>query len=268
MLTKFWSTLFDDNEWVNIVKDVKGTHVTPISWLKENRYERATNPDNFFCINPLTQFGRKDSNVTCFRNILIEFDDLPLKTQNDFATNGIMPYSTCVFSGGKSFHFIISLQVPCKDIKEYKELVSRIHNKVPQADKSTRNPSRLSRTPGAIRDNGEEQSIIQVRHRVHRDELENWLGPDLKTEESNAIVKAPMGSGKKRLLPARVLAFIEYGAEEGGRNHALFINACELFRAGYDFEEVEAIARKVLNLPTFEIRQCVNSARRAVERDE
>lgn len=264
MLTEFWNILFDSGEWINLVSDVKRTDVIHFSWILEDKYNRRTNPDNFICINPLTQFGRKDINVTSLRNILIEIDDMPPLEQVSYITSLGMPHSTCTFSGAKSMHFIISLKEPCKNIKEYKVLVKRIQNKVPRADRSTGNPSRLSRSPGALRD-GVEQTLQYIRGRVPNEMLEAWLGPmELKTEE---FVKVQSSPGKKRLLPARVLAFIEYGADEGGRNHALFTNACELFRAGYDFEEIEAIAQKVLDLPTFEIRQCINSARRAVERD-
>lgn len=265
MLTKFWNTLFDDGEWVNIVKDVKGTHVIPISWLKEDRNERASKPHNFFCINPLTQFGRKDTNVTCFRNILIEFDTIPAHEQWNLRYT--IPYSTLVWSGNKSYHFIISLEEPCKDMKEYKELVKRIYDKLPGCDRSTANPSRLSRTPDAVRDTGHKQTLMNVKYRITRSRLEDWLGPELKTEEYNPVIRAPMGLGKKRLLPTRVLAFIEYGANEGGRNRALFTNACELFRANYDKEEIIEIAMKVLDLPVIEIRQCVESARKAVSNE-
>lgn len=259
MKIDFWNVLFEPREWINIVNDVKGTYVVPFDWLKDKR-----GTEQFFCINPLTQFGRKDANVTCFRNILIEFDNLPLKTQLDFTQT--IPFSTMTFSGGKSYHYIISLEEPCTDIKEYKKLVRRIYKKLPDCDKSTGNPSRLSRTPDAVRDNGVVQKLMIVRQRITKAVLEDWLGPD--TDEGfNPSVRLPMKANGRRLLPTRVLAFIEYGAAEGGRNRALFINACELFRANYDKEEIFDIAMKVLDLPVYEIRSCIESARKAVAQE-
>lgn len=254
MITKFWDTLFDAKERICIA---------------DNVYESVTGPYNssswnassqFFCINPVTN-GRLDKWVTSFRNILIEFDKLSLDKQRVFAQT--IPFSTVTFSGGKSYHYIISLDEPCSDIKEYKRLVKRIYNKLPDCDKSTGNPSRLSRTPGAFRDNGVEQTLMLVKQRVSRALLEDWLGPDLKTEESVKVI-LPIKANGKRLLPSRTLAFIEFGANEGGRNRALFINACELFRANYNKEEIYEIALKVLDLPVHEIRQCIESARKAV----
>lgn len=260
MSTKFWSTLFNDGEDIVIAKDVQDTrsvytlplHCEPI------------NP--FFCINALAG-GRTDLHVTSFRNILIEFDNMSLIEQSAYVHEQKMPFSTVVFSGNKSYHYIISLDIPMLNLQSYKKIVNRIYNKMSKADKSTKNASRLSRTPNAVRDGGAVQELLLVKDRIKLADLEAWLGPDLKTEESNPIVTAPMGPGKRRLLPVRVLAFIEYGAQEGGRNRALFTNACELFRAGFDKEEVFEIAMKVLDLPVAEIRQCIASAQKAVSNE-
>jgi len=252
MLNKFWNTLFDEGERICTAIEVYDSFIQTYRKEDWNTYEQ------FFCINPVKLF-RKDDSIAVYRNILIEFDKLPLKEQIEFSHT--IPFTSLTFSGGKSYHYIISLKEPCKDIKEYKALVKRIYDKLLDCDKSTSNPSRLSRTPGAMRGDIE-QKLLVVNHRISRFDLDLWLGPEkLKTEQP---VIAPMGPGKRRLLPTRTLAFIEYGANEGGRNRALFINACELFRANYDKEEIIEIAVKVLDLPITEIRQCVESARKAV----
>ncbi len=264
MITKFWDVLFDKNERTCFTSDVYGTTIyTPYM----DNYGETMNLQ-FFCINPL-MIMRKDSSVTSFRNILIEIDKMPIGMQELYIDRIGMPYSTCTFSGNKSMHFIISLEEPCKDIKEYKALVKRVLDKVEYADKSTSNPSRLSRTPKAIRDNGNLQSLLSVGRRITREELEKFIGPDLKSEEHNPIVKMPKqtGENRRRILPVRVLAFMEYGAEEGGRNRALFTNACELFRANYEADEIFEIAKRVLDLPASEMRQCIESARKTVQNE-
>ncbi len=246
----FWYTLFDAGEMVCISNDVLGTSLQTLN---------ATSTGQFFSINPLKD-KRADANVTCYRNILIEFDNIPLTEQE--AYKDIIPFTTMVFSGGKSYHFIISLQNPCSNIEEYRALVKRIYKKMPGSDPSVRNPSRFSRTPEVVRlENGQKQTLMEVNSRVSREELEAWLGPEevkkLKTEEPTSALNG------KRLLPTRTRAFIEYGAKPGDRNRSLFTNACELFRAGYSREEIYNIAANVLDLPENEMNQCIASAEKA-----
>lgn len=246
----FWDVLFDSNENVCFASTIYDTEINAITTEPQTKKQ-------FFSINPLS-ISRKDANVTCFRNILIEFDKVSLEKQLEFAET--IPFSTLTFSGSKSYHYIISLEEPCKDIKEYRRLVKRIYNNLPDCDKSTKNPSRLSRTPGAIRDNNNEQKLLAVKNRIKRKDLELWLGPVPVMKDYEGHVSEMYG---KRLLPVRTLAFIRYGAPEGRRNQALFINACEMFRAGYGRDEIYEIATKVLDLPEYEINQCISSAEKA-----
>lgn len=143
-------------------------------------YLDAVPEDLFFSINPM-HTSRADNNVTCFRNILIEIDSMPLEEQIHYVVEKI-PVSSIVYSGGKSFHFIISLAQPCKDRTEYDALVARIYKLLPMADKSTKNPSRFSRLPGAVRpDTGKLQHLEELYDRVNREDLESCLPPiDIK----------------------------------------------------------------------------------------
>lgn len=254
MIHEFLNILFDKNDSVYFTPDLYYGHVIPRALLSDGVPNKQ-----FFSINPV-QTKRTDADVTKLRNILVEFDKLDLNAQQDYVTSIAMPYSTKVFSGNKSYHYIISLEEPCLGLPAYKKLVKRILDKVVHADRAVSNPSRLSRTPGASRA-GIEQRLMEVKKRVSLVELESWLGP---AKEWDREIEAPMGADGKRLLPMRTMAFIKYGVGKGMRNQALFANACELFRANYTKSEIYDIAVKVLDLSEQEILQTIASAERAV----
>lgn len=155
MQQKFLKTLFEPGE---------------LTCFSNNPYavDPAAAPaptDLFFCINPL-HGPRCDANVSSFRNFLIEIDSLPLNQQVPLVTS-ILPVTSIVYSGGKSYHFIISLQTPAKDEAEYRRIGRGLLEAVPEADKSTKNPSRFSRLPGVIRpDTGLLQELVYVGERV------------------------------------------------------------------------------------------------------
>jgi hypothetical protein len=91
-----------------------------------------------------------------------------------------IPVSSVVYSGGKSLHFIISLTEPLPNSVEYKNLALRLLKMFPQADKTCKNPSRLSRLPGVIRpETNKMQELRYLGNRVHLAELEPLLPPPL-----------------------------------------------------------------------------------------
>lgn len=223
MYKLFWETLFDETEGVCVTATPYGTQ------MNMRGYVMHTN-DNYFCINPLIG-SRKDDNVGVLRNILVEMDNLPLDEQ-ETALLG-MPYTTKVFSGNKSFHYIISLLEPCHNRAEYDALVYRIYKKLaPNVDKANKNPSRLSRVPNAMRDNYR-QTLFRVGPRVPKIEILTWLGP----EEVVAPRPAPVSRLKKVLHP-ETSYFLAFGASEGFWNPSLFKAVCDMTRAGFDLEGI------------------------------
>lgn len=234
MRERFYNLLFEPREEICISYDIYGTAVFPIRTVLHETWNR-----NFFSINPLLN-GRLDANVTCFRNILIEFDSIPLEQQLVLLKD--IPWSTVVFSGKKSYHAIISLQEPCETREEYDAVVRRILEKLPDADRSTKNPSRLSRAPGALRD-GIEQSLHAIGGRISKERLDAWLGPEkLKTEQSSPAMFIP---GDRRFLRGSTLYFLMAGAPEGEWNRQLFLAALDLARAGHEADETIDRLRQV-----------------------
>ena len=244
--TSFYDVLFNADENVCFGKTVYDTHVCPLAHAITTEYQ-------FISINPLKD-NRADANVTEYRNILCEFDTGSIAEQMDALQASGLPYSTLVFSGSKSLHAIISLEYPCKDRLEYDALVKRIYAKLPNVDASGKNPSRFSRNPNATRDNGRQQSLMEVKQRIPWDVLDLWLGPEVKTEP-----RPPVNVGN-RLLPTRTRSFLKYGAPEGQRNRLLFSNTCEMLRAGYTEDEVFDLVSEILDLPQKEIRATIKSA--------
>jgi hypothetical protein len=107
----------------------------------------------YFCINPLLTYkDLQKNNLSACRNILLEFDKASLKQQEKLVQSAKLPYSIKTFSGNKSYHYIISLEESLSE-KDYTELVELIYAIFPTADQACSNSNRLSRTPGAFRDN-------------------------------------------------------------------------------------------------------------------
>ena len=120
-ISDFFYTLFDENEATCFSSSQTGTKVFDI----DTKHEYASKWAVLFCINPLhpTQDlnpteeyhsadkpRRCDKNVVAYRNILIEMDSIPVEDQAEFIEKTGLPYTTSVFSGGKSIHYIISLK--------------------------------------------------------------------------------------------------------------------------------------------------------------
>ena len=167
---KFLETLFDADERICLSDTPYGIATFPIG--------KAPHPTSvFFSINPM-HTTRADANVTCFRNILLEIDSMPLAQQRPYIASKKIPVTSVVYSGGKSYHFILSLAQPCSTREEYDQLVRRLHKLLPEVDPTTKNPSRFSRLPDVIRpDTGKEQTLMYLGPRIPRATLEALLPP-------------------------------------------------------------------------------------------
>lgn len=163
----------------------------------------------FFSINPLVAptFNRNirpdgtkgsiraSANVATFKNFLFESDSLPIDLQKQLmpVIAEHVPIRIATFSGSKSIHMIVSVAdtLFSNSVKEpvqlYKQIWDGLHEKLdkvvrdylasegvvaPQKifDTATKDPSRLSRLPGAIR-NSIEQSVVYRGALVAGDEL-------------------------------------------------------------------------------------------------
>ena len=111
--------------------------------------------------NPLDGKGGKNENVTEYRFALVESDVLDIERQNGILHEMQLPIACLVYSGGKSLHAIVRVDAP--NYEEYRKRVDFLYDVCDKnglkVDRQNRNPSRLSRMPGVMR-NGKKQFLV------------------------------------------------------------------------------------------------------------
>lgn len=249
--------LFDKEDSTCFSLTPRGIDILPVTTMHTNAA--------FFSINPMDQSKtRSDGAVTTYRNILIEMDKMPLEEQDEYISTIGLPYSTAVFSGSKSIHYIISLEIPISSESEYRALVKRIYKAVGDTivDQANKNPSRFSRLPGHIRgDTGKEQKLLCVNGRVPIEALEGWLeSRGAPKEDLWEILSEPRSLYKNpvRLYPS-TKSFLMYGAPRGEWNQSLFKSAADLCRCGYTEEEAMNELLKITGSLDFTDRKTISS---------
>lgn len=139
--------------------------------------------------NPLDGKGVKNENVTDYRYALVESDSMPIEQQNAVIRELELPVAMLVYSGGKSIHAIVKIEAQNYD--EYRKRVDYLYKVCKEngldIDKQNRNPSRLSRMPGVVR-NGRKQFIVDKN--IGKESFAEWkdyiesINDDLPDEES------------------------------------------------------------------------------------
>lgn len=123
--------------------------------------------------NPLDGKGVRNENVTDFRYALVESDGMELAEQNAILRELELPIACLVYSGGKSLHAIV--KIDAQDYSEYRKRVDYLYDVCSKngmkVDTQNRNPSRLSRMPGVLR-NGRKQFIVDTN--LGKENWEQW----------------------------------------------------------------------------------------------
>ena len=177
--------------------------------------------------NPLDGKGVKNNNVTAFRFALIESDSMELGEQNAMIRELELPVACLVYSGGKSLHAIV--RIDAASYEEYRTRVDYLYTVCEKngmkVDKQNRNPSRLSRLPGATR-NGHKQFLVDTNiGKTSWNEWREWIEsvsddlPDPEDELSTslpklapALIEGVLRQGHKMLLA---------GPSKAGKSFAL-----------------------------------------------
>lgn len=158
--------LFEPGEFVNIVTHsiVESGKARPGDaglTLERNEWETRlldpmpTQPGGAWLrMNPLDGQGITDANVTRFRFALIECDDIPLKLQIALLAKLPLPIAAILASGGRSLHAWV--KVNAATMEDYRQTVSRMLALLAKfgVDTANKNPSRMSRLPGVVRQIG------------------------------------------------------------------------------------------------------------------
>jgi len=102
-------------------------------------------------MNPTDGKGVGDSNITSYRFVLLEFDQIPLDLQVSLLCRIALPITAILTSGGKSIHAWV--RNDCPDLTSYKDDSNMILSMLEKLgiDGKNKNPSRLSRLVGVTR---------------------------------------------------------------------------------------------------------------------
>jgi regulatory protein RepA len=123
--------------------------------------------------NALDGKGVKNENVTDFRYALVESDAMDIEQQNAIIRELELPVACLVHSGGKSLHAIC--KIDATNYEEYRKRVDYLYTVCQKngfkVDSQNRNPSRLSRMPGIIR-NGNKQFLVDTN--IGKDNWKEW----------------------------------------------------------------------------------------------
>jgi len=163
---------------------------TPESCVKRNvvweeSFEKIETSKLLLCaLNPIKGF-RVDQNCTAFRNFLVEIDVSTTEHQISYLKTIGIPYSALVFSGNKSVHCLVSLATDLPDEKIWRKVAEWILNICTIADQQTKNPSRSIRIPGAEREPGKLQTLLEFKGPVKLEDMAAWLNmhPEAKPKE-------------------------------------------------------------------------------------
>ena len=124
--------------------------------------------------NALDGEGVRNENVTGFKYALVESDSMSIDEQIAMYRRQELPIAALVSSAGKSVHAIVRVDAP--DAQEYRKRVTMLYDFLAshglKVDTQNRNPSRLSRMPGATR-NGVPQKLLGVN--IGRRSWMDWM---------------------------------------------------------------------------------------------
>lgn len=116
-----------------------------------------------------------DSNVSVYRHVLIEFDDLPEPEQLAVLRESNLPLTCIISSGGRSYHGWV--RVDAVDRHQWEERRDQIYTYLEDARPcpANKNPGRFSRLPGCERGASVQRLIAGRTGPETWDEFEAWL---------------------------------------------------------------------------------------------
>jgi hypothetical protein len=218
-------------------------------------------------LNPIMRRTTKcDANVSTLRNFLFEIDSMPLIEQIGVMEGKGVPYSVITYSGGKSYHFVLSLEEELP-LDLWEHYMTWIHRALPFIDHAPKAESVWTRYPEAIRpDTGRVQEVETITDRMPLGALRAALLRLIPEPEITAPLGAPKTIPVARCrLPLTTLARIEGHYSDHARNHELFVAAISMYERGW--QEVEIHEALLTNFPfdaTFEEREFNRTIKSAI----
>lgn len=201
--------------------------------------------------NPST--GSRDENVVRLDHVLVESDNLSIEEQKKLLINLKLPISALIESGGKSVHALVKVQA--KDAQEYDQRAKFLFDYLSKhsfvVDSANKNPARLSRLPGAMRD-GKLQKLLATK--IGCSSWAEWIDyingvdddlPEIKsardmfdnpTPEPPAIIDGVLRKGAKMICT---------GDSKSGKT-CLLTNLAICIAEGWDWLDHKCMQGKVL----------------------
>lgn len=234
-LSKYLSALFDDDDHVGYVTEswttqdgrrvpTKGCFDRTALQLRQELahakdlgsvlgdYDADTGA--WIRFNPLDGQGVGNANVTEYRYALVESDTVPYEKQLSMIRQMKLPCAAIVTSGHKSVHAIVHIDAGTDyDLyrKRVEELYAYVRTQGFEPDTANKNPSRLSRLPGAKRGKNQ-QSLISVGDDAEFKSWSEWV--DWRAEEDDDLPEIEKFSSIYENLPR--LAPVLIGTEDRG----------------------------------------------------
>lgn len=251
------------------------------SMVRQSCYE-------FEILNELKDLSsRTDANCLKHTRFLFEFDEKPLSEQEEMLKNDLGKICVrAVFSGSKSIHFIAQFSDDCEEIcsKNYRRIWLYLEQKYFKgADGQCKNPSRLTRAPGAFRsDTQRVQELLLDQPSNYIDkavpELLDQLKMQIRSWNAEESIKKILEDDSKRKFQTKshdgmcreyttVKRYLETPfpkVKGNGHSSAWFFAAvckCIKYKDGQTLDEVCDKARRE-HWKDSEIRHVLDSARR------
>ena len=274
--------LFNEGETVCVSNSAFGYHSIPLEMALGETVELRSPSEMVpisYCstsdlilaaINPISGW-RRDSNVTAYRSFLIEIDTGTIKEQLGTIAHLKMPYSAQIFSGNKSVHTAIVLNTDLASEKIYRFIAEWILNIVTLADRNCRNSSRSIRIPGAYREPGKKQRLIEMGNRVSQKELMDWLNKykHLEPKVATPRIISSENADFSNLSPWAQQMIIKGVTFKNGRNQTWFGLAVDFAIAGFSEEKtIEMLTARFTEEHDFkekELLRTINSAFKYVD---
>lgn len=260
-LQSFLELLFDDAETVCSSPTFYATH-------SKSQCDVSTD-DAFLTINPVNGY-RRVADVTSFRTFLIEIDPKDwdqlsaheqlqvLNWQREYVERAGLPYSACVFSGNKSFHFLVVLAEVFQNYEDYKFHFRWLANILDEVDAQAGNAIAGVRVPGHLRESsGKLQRLETIRGRIPMADFLAFLEkhPDAKPRTKEPAEQhrskpyeypeVPSRPGEYGRLSRRALLFLENGAPKGEWHREFIFTVKDLKAQNYTIEEAEELLTRI-----------------------
>lgn len=243
--------MFEEGDTVCVSDSKYGYHSVPLKMACSDRIALISpNPEQeiqyvshdkiiLVSLNPIKGY-RLDQNAYKYKNFLFELDYGSTEEQVKYFKTIGLPYSALIFSGNKSIHALVSLDI-CLPSEDVWRMFSEWGLAIASAcDQNTKNPSRSIRLPGNIRpDTGKKQELIEWVGATKLADFAAWLAqhpdakprPPEKREISGTADFSKLKPWVKQRLAKGVVGF------KSGRNKEWFAVACEFALAGYSEDE-------------------------------